>query len=710
MNGVDNAGDLPFNCLICLESGYRGQLGEHSLVETSCPASHVLHLGCITRWLDEQNEKGLDQRECVCREPALPLIRMDGMRSLEDDSLYCETRIFNACRTGNLRSLKMLLREGEALANRTYHSVTTGHPEHLLAVAIKEGHTELVRFLINNDADVNAVEYDGQSPLYIAARLHRNEDFEMLIRHNANIDNALSTSVQEGNAEVLEYLISTQPSQPAINNILREAAEQGQTQCLILLIKAGATDLNGALSIAAERGQTKCLKTLIKAGANELNNALRIAVLSEYIEGRSILEQHGGNIITVLHTAAREGSRECLNYLINPTSINTTDEKGQTPLHMCAANGHSKCLEMLLEVKGVNVNATDDRGETALHLAVHNSHVKCLRQLMQKGAKVNVTNKDGATALHIATRIGNNVIKKGNSAECLKELIAKRGVNINVTDNNGITPLMIAARWGKFERLTCLLKAGADINASMDDGTTSLHLAAACGHTEIVKALLRANDIKVNEKDAFGRSALHMAAHNGRTETVKMLLAADVVIKVNEKDATGWTALHMAAHNGHTETVKTLLAADVVINVNEKDATGRTALHIAAFEGHTEIVKALLVVDGIWVNEKDATGRTALHMAALNGHTEIVKRLLAADVVIKVNEKDATGMTALHIAAFNGHTEIVKALIDVDGIWLNEKQNNGKTALDLAHKSGCRECVKLLNEKGAKSSWACLIQ
>ena len=62
MNGVDNAGDLPFNCLICLERGPRGQLGERSLVEASCPASHVLHLGCITRWLDEQNEKELDQR------------------------------------------------------------------------------------------------------------------------------------------------------------------------------------------------------------------------------------------------------------------------------------------------------------------------------------------------------------------------------------------------------------------------------------------------------------------------------------------------------------------------------------------------------------------------------------------------------------------------------------------------------------------------
>lgn len=290
MNGVDNAGGSLNECVICADVGFtRGEYGGHSLVKTSCrPIPHVFHLECITRWLESeyQKVKRLGERQCgECKQKALPLIRTNGMRLLEDESPYCETLIFNACRTGNMAELGIHLRQDVTLANRTYHSVTTGHPEHLLAVAIKNGHTDLVRFLISYGADVNAVEYDGESPLYMAARLHRNEGFEMLIGAGAHIDNALSTSVQKGNAEVLEYLIRTKPkpSQSAINNALCKSAERGQTQCLILLIKAGATDLNGALFIAAVQGETECLKILIEAGANDLNGALYIAVLSEYL-------------------------------------------------------------------------------------------------------------------------------------------------------------------------------------------------------------------------------------------------------------------------------------------------------------------------------------------------------------------------------------------------------------------------------------------
>lgn len=168
MNGVGgNGADLFFECSICnSDDGYYGQLGGRSLVKTSCDALEVFHLECITRWLnsEQQSARTLDQRECVCRQPALPLIRIDGMRLLVDESPYCETQIFHYCRTGNLPELRALLRQDETLANRAYHSVTTGHPEHLLAVALKNEHTDLVRLLIDYHADVNAVEYNGEPP------------------------------------------------------------------------------------------------------------------------------------------------------------------------------------------------------------------------------------------------------------------------------------------------------------------------------------------------------------------------------------------------------------------------------------------------------------------------------------------------------------------------------------------------------------------
>ncbi|MGO0308478.1 hypothetical protein ACTL6P_18090 [Endozoicomonas acroporae] len=92
MNGVDNATDLSFNCILCGDDGYiRGEYGGRSLVKTSCnPIPHVFHLECITRWFDsdQQKVKRLDERQCgECNQKkALPLIRMNGMRPLEDES------------------------------------------------------------------------------------------------------------------------------------------------------------------------------------------------------------------------------------------------------------------------------------------------------------------------------------------------------------------------------------------------------------------------------------------------------------------------------------------------------------------------------------------------------------------------------------------------------------------------------------------------
>ncbi|WBA80348.1 ankyrin repeat domain-containing protein [Endozoicomonas sp. GU-1] len=279
-----NTTDFSFNCSNCIgdDRHIRGQYGGYLLVKASCPESHVFHLECITQWLDSdlQKVKRLDERQCSqCMQPALPLVPLDGSQVPGDESPYCESPMLNACRTGNLETLKILLAEDETLANRTYRSALTGHPEHPIAVAINYGHTDCVRVLVDCHADVNAVGLDGETPLQnTTTRQRQTIDLQMLLTGaGVNIDNVLHTAVREGNAELLEYLNSTQPSQRALDNALNEAAGQGQTQCLEPLINMGANDLNGALSEAAEQGKTQCLTTLINMGANDLDGALREA-------------------------------------------------------------------------------------------------------------------------------------------------------------------------------------------------------------------------------------------------------------------------------------------------------------------------------------------------------------------------------------------------------------------------------------------------
>ncbi|WBA82896.1 hypothetical protein [Endozoicomonas sp. GU-1] len=103
----------------------------------------------------------------------------------------------------------MLLRQDNTLANRLYYSVTTGHPEHLLAVALKNEHTtDVVRLLIDCliecRADFNAVEHNGETILQFAARMRRTKEFNMLERAGADINNLVRTATQGGDAPLLQ--------------------------------------------------------------------------------------------------------------------------------------------------------------------------------------------------------------------------------------------------------------------------------------------------------------------------------------------------------------------------------------------------------------------------------------------------------------------------------------------------------------------------
>ncbi len=97
---------------------------------------------------------------------------------------------------------------------------------------------------------------------------------------------------------------------------------------------------------------------------------------------------------TPLHISLKSDAVKIASILINTVGaqgINKANSKGQTPLHIAAANNHITLVERLLKNRA-DVNITDKNGNTPLHYAVLKENVEVIRLLIGNEAKLDIHN------------------------------------------------------------------------------------------------------------------------------------------------------------------------------------------------------------------------------------------------------------------------------------------------------------------------------
>ncbi|XP_030384815.1 myotrophin [Scaptodrosophila lebanonensis] len=77
--------------------------------------------------------------------------------------------------------------------------------------------------------------------------------------------------------------------------------------------------------------------------------------------------------------------------------------KGRFPLHYAADFGQLKVLKFLIEM-GADVNKSDKHGITPLLAAVWEGHTSCVQLLLEKGANKNGSTPDGQSYLEAAEK------------------------------------------------------------------------------------------------------------------------------------------------------------------------------------------------------------------------------------------------------------------------------------------------------------------
>ena len=604
---------------------------------------------------------------------------------------------------------------------------------------------EIIQFLIDKKLDLHSKTSDGQSLLFLAAKLGNIEFAEQLylsapdlfekpfIRDNHGYS-PLTYAVMNNKKDISNYLIQKVPTlkeglfklNKQGNNLLHIAIFTNNKNAVDLLVEIApehvkgplAKDKNGRtpLFISLINNRKEICKLLIQKFPELREELLKVgkqgeSLLHQIIEAK-IIEANKKNIVELLIELAPELLIEPLVKKNNKT----------TPLHLAAKSGNKDLVEFLIQIAPQLLEeplARGYQGQTPLHDAVDSGNKELVEFLLQKApqllTKPLVWNDYKDTPLHFTAKWGNE--------EMLELLIEKAPHLLGkplVKDHRGDTPLHLAAQSGREKNVELFLqKAPQLLNDDLlknNEGETPLHLATS---KEIFKLLIEMAPQLLEKpivKNNRGNTPFHLAAAYKNKEVIEFLVQEVPQLLNNDllKNNDGNTPLHWGARNAHKEIVELLIEKLPQLLNNDllKNKQGDTPLHLAAIFGEKEIIELLVQeVPQLLENNllKNNNGDTPLHYAARFGKKEAVEFFLkkAPWLLDKQNMKNKNGNTPFHIAAgapfheltTNGYKEIIEVLVKY-APWLQlEKNNLGDTPLDMAKKNKDQNIINLLTEK-----------
>lgn len=295
-----------------------------------------------------------------------------------------------------------------------------------------ENSAKITEMLIGK-ADKNIINdsLEGKTPLIIAVGNSYIDTAKILIENGANINavdiegwSALSYAVNNGDIEIAKLLLENKVKiKDELLIAIKSPIVESRINMMKLLIDNKAninyTDENGfnPLNIAIESGDMELTKFLITNGAN-VNS----------------LMQDG---VSLIGYAIAQNNMDLLQMLIeNGANVNYTngDSWANTPLQTASRLGLDNVVRILL-TRNVDINAVDINGNTALHTAALNSQLSVVKLLLEKNPNLDIQNKVGNTALHLAVISGN--------IDIVGELVLK-GANTRIRNNDGKYPRDIA--------------------------------------------------------------------------------------------------------------------------------------------------------------------------------------------------------------------------------------------------------------------------
>ena len=230
----------------------------------------------------------------------------------------------------------------------------------------------VVKWLIDNGANVNKPDEYDDTPLIIACESGNKQVVEILLEADADVNNALTDS-----------------------NPLLIVCKSGRSDIVKILLEAGADanvvrNGNTPLSIACLYNRTDVVRLLLDYGA-DVNETI-----------------YKGEDISILEYACSYSNKETVELLLKHDT-NISDDKLSSLLVVACKEGNLDVVKVLLD-QGAKVNQTDNRGRLPLLMACKENNLNVVRLLLERGANANIADSRGNSPLSIALKTNNKNI------------------------------------------------------------------------------------------------------------------------------------------------------------------------------------------------------------------------------------------------------------------------------------------------------------
>ena len=601
--------------------------------------------------------------------------------SYKENFGYGATVIEVLSRKGFLQLVRKLLQSSACLTDYT------------LLSAIKSENVELIQFLLDAGANVNALVFkskygtdyvrDFKSTPFAEAILTENSQvIQILVQQGALRDikmgrrfqAAMEAASTVGNIQVIQTLLTvakhgftrdtdvTDPRfiAPFEARVLQDgliAAIKADHEALALqFVRSGMEITDEHLDLALFHGQVTLARTLLDSG---------VGVIHRCGKGMPLLQSaiHGRNH-TIINELIARGAPVNKSYGCNGSPLLTAIRLGDTSLVKILLDAGA-IVDELYTFKyhqesmnyGAEYDIFSDRDDhTALSTAVYFSlgNFKMVQLVLRYGAEPN-----DSLALAVAVLL--------NDRELITVLLQAFSARYPHGSKNYGSLALIAAAEVEDSFWTELIIEKVDA-------------AAFCTKWEIedLKRIDQSSDL-VSQEDLFKKIPFYKVTPLGyiiwRSEH-QSIDKAQLLLK-HKVDPNGVifepldhdypkprkTALLLAIDEANIPMIRLLLQFNA--DINGAQSCSRTPLQLAAEEGNFEIVQ-LLLINGAVANDQPAGqgGGTALQLAAIKGFIGIVSLLLDNGANINAPPSRFGGRSALEGAAEWGRLDMVKFLMD----------------------------------------------